>query len=100
MHQRLQRLPVPIPQQRDARKLLYGPGLPAPWNAAAPEKAEEKGKKKEIKAPESVTKLPDATMFATWDWETKDFRAPLPPRRMRAMTLQSTNAIPRSKGNS
>lgn len=86
IYNRATRSHPPPPLQRDQRKLTYGMGVPAVWNSAPEEKGKEKAKPIK-KDPESNSengngiKLVDALMYATWDWDVKDFRATLGPRK-------------------
>jgi hypothetical protein len=75
-------LPPPA-LQRDNRKLTYGPGVPAPWNSKPSDEKSHKNKEKDKDKAnvDGGVKLVDALMFATWDWDAKDFRTPLGPRR-------------------
>ncbi|KAJ3838286.1 hypothetical protein EV361DRAFT_790057 [Lentinula raphanica] len=85
---RTNRLTHPPPLSRNNKALTYGVGVPAPWNTntippdnAAPNNAKDSqtnGKN----GPPPV--LPDARLFATWDHEHKDFRAPLTSAKPRA----------------
>ncbi|KAG5635122.1 hypothetical protein H0H81_012382 [Sphagnurus paluster] len=90
---RTSRLTHPPPLQRGSKLLVYGTGVPAPWNANAlppgdgpvPAKAKEKEKEKDEEredGPKPV--LPDARLYATWECETKDFRVPIVARRVGA----------------
>ncbi|KAH9477013.1 hypothetical protein JR316_0010929 [Psilocybe cubensis] len=91
---RTSRLAHPPVLHRGNRPLVYGPGIPAPWNANAvstgpdPVPATPMAAKPKDAAPaangntkDSPTKpvLPDARLFATWDYEQKDFKVPLAP---------------------
>ncbi|KAF8064130.1 hypothetical protein FPV67DRAFT_203653 [Lyophyllum atratum] len=90
---RTSRLTHPPPLQRGQKLLLYGSGVPAPWNANALPPADavpgtpvvgSKGKDKEGGKDNDATAekaaLPDARLYATWECETKDFRSPLSTR--------------------
>lgn len=86
---RTSRLSHPPVLQRGSKLLVYGPGVPAPWNANSPTPADANpplsAKLKEGingtsgKSEDSPVKpvLPDARLYATWDYEPKDFRVPL-----------------------
>ncbi|KAF8154078.1 hypothetical protein B0H34DRAFT_720219 [Crassisporium funariophilum] len=85
---RTSRLSHPPVLYRGTKPLVYGTGIPAPWNANAlpsadavpptPLTAKPKdpavtnGKDSPVKAA-----IPDARLYATWDYETKDFKVPL-----------------------
>ena len=66
---------------------MYGSGIPASWNANAPPTidarpstpgvAKLKDKEKETADAAAKPVLPDARLYATWDYESKDFRIPL-----------------------
>ncbi|KDR78410.1 hypothetical protein GALMADRAFT_95132 [Galerina marginata CBS 339.88] len=88
---RTSRLSHPAPLHRGNKPLIYGPGVPAPWNANAvpsipdavpptPQTSKPKdtpianGKETPVKPV-----LPDARLYATWDYESKDFKIPLAP---------------------
>ncbi|KAG6820539.1 hypothetical protein H0H93_015710 [Arthromyces matolae] len=71
---RVSRLTHPPPLQRGTKLLVYGGGVPAPWNANALPAGDVKDKED----PEGKTNkaaLSDARLFATWEVETKDFRS-------------------------
>ncbi|KAG6813543.1 hypothetical protein H0H92_009935 [Tricholoma furcatifolium] len=75
---RTSRLTHPPPLQRGAKLLVYGGGLPAPWNAnPLPGTAGEKEEKEET----NKAILGDARLYATWEVESKDFRSGIMPRR-------------------
>jgi len=88
---RTSRLSHPPVLQRGSKLLVYGPGVPAPWNAHTLTPADAvppmSAKLKEGingisgKSEDSLVKpvLPDARLYATWDYEPKDFRVPLGP---------------------
>jgi hypothetical protein len=79
---------------RGTQKLTYGPAINAPWNsslqplatpaggvgptlangATGKDDATTKGKDGKDSAP----KIPDARLYATWDYEQKHFWEPLP----------------------
>ncbi|KAJ6600781.1 hypothetical protein B0H10DRAFT_2441043 [Mycena sp. CBHHK59/15] len=73
---RATRLAHPPPLTRGSKLLTYGPGTPAPWNA--PDDIVREFKDKE------PPRVPDARVYATWEYETKDFRAPLRRPRVHA----------------
>ncbi|CAK5271037.1 unnamed protein product [Mycena citricolor] len=76
IYNRLTRINHPPPLTRGAKSLTYGPGVPAPWNA--PDNKEENAKDRDSREPKVV----DARVFATWEYEAKDFRNPI--RKSRA----------------
>ncbi|KAF5376114.1 hypothetical protein D9615_007772 [Tricholomella constricta] len=87
---RTSRLTHPPPLQRGPKLLVYGGGVPAPWNANALPAAGEvpgtpavgsraKDSKDKDEGPVKAT-LPDARLYATWECEVKDFRVPLVTR--------------------
>ncbi|KAF4612033.1 hypothetical protein D9613_003808 [Agrocybe pediades] len=89
---RTSRLSHPPVLHRGNKPLIYGNGIAAPWNAnavppgpdGAPGTTPSTSKSKETpstNAKESPVKpvFPDARLFATWDYDTKDFRIPLHP---------------------
>ncbi|KAF8901049.1 hypothetical protein CPB84DRAFT_1680169 [Gymnopilus junonius] len=94
---RTSRLSHPPVLHRGNKPLTYGTGIPAPWNANAittgPDGAvvptPQSTKPKELaqtangKEPPVKATLPDAKLFATWDYESKDFRVPLTPAVVR-----------------
>ncbi|KAF9040159.1 hypothetical protein BJ165DRAFT_1407273 [Panaeolus papilionaceus] len=93
IHTRTTRLSHPPVLVRGTKPLLYGSGIPAPWNMNAlpdgpnannappstPKDKDESGKDSNDKSAKPL--LPDARLHATWDHETKDFRAPLKQTR-------------------
>ncbi|KAG6335059.1 hypothetical protein ID866_4037 [Astraeus odoratus] len=84
---RTTRLTHPPVLQRGPQKLIYGPGINAPWNSSSTggtgqtSKANDEAVANGREAP-SFT-LPDAQMFATWDYEVKHYQDPLTVRRGR-----------------
>ena len=86
---RTSRLSHPPVLQRGSKLLVYGPGVPAPWNTNSATSADAappmSAKPKEgvngtnVKSEDSLVKpvLPDARVYATWDYDPKDFRVPL-----------------------
>jgi Wiskott-Aldrich syndrome protein len=91
---RITRLAHPPVLTRGTKPLLYGRGIPAPWNShaipptesngvpgtplAAKHKDKEKDKDGENGDVPSKPFLPDAQLLATWDFDTKDYKVPLP----------------------
>ena len=81
---------------RGSKQLLYGSGIAAPWNANAlatgpdgitPTPVAMKPKETPTaNGKESPVKpiLPDAKLYATWDYEAKDFKVPLNPTAARS----------------
>ncbi|KAN0078255.1 hypothetical protein V8E55_010312 [Tylopilus felleus] len=79
---RTTRLTHPPVLQRGSQKLYYGPGVPAPWNSSLSMSAAQGGKGGEDGGATngqdaSSFTLPDAQMFATWDYEMKQHNEPL-----------------------
>ncbi|KAJ7799783.1 hypothetical protein B0H14DRAFT_2387847, partial [Mycena olivaceomarginata] len=72
VYARVTRLAHPPPLARGSKILKYGQGAPAPWNAgttgAGADGDGDGGKGEEDK------KIPDARVYATWEYESKDFR--------------------------
>ena len=78
---------------RGTKQLIYGNGTAAPWNANTAPLADAipptpiVGKSKDIngltngkvKEPPAKATLPDARLYATWDYEQKSFKVPLAP---------------------
>lgn len=92
---RLSRLAHPPVLTRGSKPILYGPGIPAPWNShttqtdnnsipatpATPKhKDKDKDKEKEGETAQAPPRplIPDAQLYATWDFESKDYKLPLP----------------------
>ncbi|KAG6898019.1 hypothetical protein C0992_007015 [Termitomyces sp. T32_za158] len=82
---RVSRLTHPPPLQRGTKLLVYGNGVPAPWNANGPggDKEEDEGQGKK-------SGLGDARLFATWEVEAKDFRVGIGPRRTRSRVQRTS----------
>lgn len=84
---RTTRLIPPPPLVRNDQNLLYGLPVPAPWNTTSGANAGEGkgvkgGKDNDDEEEEEDRILSDAHLFATWDYDPKDFRAGLPiPKR-------------------
>ncbi|PSR79834.1 hypothetical protein PHLCEN_2v6880 [Hermanssonia centrifuga] len=95
---------------RGTQRLTYGPGVNAPWNSGNPaasaipplpnglksgREKDKDGKDKDVSAPKP---LPDARLYATWSWEQKDHREPLPPsRRARMGSVHLSGSIGNGK---
>ena len=81
MLSRTSRLTHPPVLQRGSQKIYYGPGIPAPWNSSLTASAMQGGKGEDGGTTNgqdaSSFTLPDAQMFATWDYETKQYSEPL-----------------------
>ncbi|TCD68995.1 hypothetical protein EIP91_009217 [Steccherinum ochraceum] len=92
VHNRTTRLTHPPVLLRGTTKLVYGQGVPAPWNSSAiplaPPAVPQAGKPNGSKDtngkddPTSAAKLlPDARLFATWNWDQKSYKESLPAVR-------------------
>ncbi|THH21366.1 hypothetical protein EUX98_g8404 [Antrodiella citrinella] len=94
VHNRTTRLGHPPALIRGTTKLVYGPGVPAPWNsssippplptASKPNGKEVNGKDKDKDKDDAVSAaklLPDARLFATWNWDQKSYKEPLQAHR-------------------
>ncbi|EJF60090.1 hypothetical protein DICSQDRAFT_137672 [Dichomitus squalens LYAD-421 SS1] len=108
VYARTVRLAHPPVLSRGAQKLTYGPGVYAPWNASfspmpatapAPGKGKEangmpngkdKDKEKDKEAPRP---LPDARLYATWNYEQKRFDEPLAMRRRMGSMAGSVGGV-------
>ncbi|THH17282.1 hypothetical protein EW146_g3495 [Bondarzewia mesenterica] len=105
---RTTRLGHPPVLQRGPEKLTYGTGINAPWNSnststaapAVPTPIMGKGKeslanglsngKGKEPAEKEKKAIPDARLYATWEYEQKSFKEPLTiPRRARQGSIQS-----------
>ncbi|KAL4077633.1 hypothetical protein J3A83DRAFT_1639150 [Scleroderma citrinum] len=84
---RTTRLTHPPVLQRGPQKLIYGPGINAPWNSSqtgASGQAPKGGDETMATGRDAPSlTLPDAQMFATWDYEPKHYQDPLTGRRGR-----------------
>lgn len=106
VHNRTTRLNHPPPLFRESRggqesqRLLYGPGVNAPWNSntglTAVASTPTTAKLKDVPAPNGLTNgkeslmktIPDARLHATWDYEAKRYNEVLPVgRRARLNSL-------------
>jgi len=111
VYSRTTRLTHPPVLQQSGKKLTYGNGVNAPWNVgplpsttaatpapALPTKETKSGSSKDAgNAPNgkdavASKALPDARLFATWDWEHKSYSNPLQVgrRRMGSMHVSSS----------
>ncbi|KAJ7767467.1 hypothetical protein DFH07DRAFT_915704 [Mycena maculata] len=86
IYARVTRLTHPSVLARGPKLLTYGPGVPAPWNSPATANGVGAGADgegaKERDAREA--RIPDARMYATWEYETKDFKSVMRRPRMQA----------------
>ncbi|KAJ7145926.1 hypothetical protein C8R44DRAFT_4720 [Mycena epipterygia] len=89
IYARVTRLGHPPPLARGAKLLKYGPGVPAPWNAP-----EDKEKDVAKERDPREAKMPDARVYATWEYETKDYRSVM--RRPRVQAAPPTTSSRRS----
>jgi hypothetical protein len=82
---------------RGAKALVYGPGVPAPWNSNLPGQEGNGAGGSLLKdttannngAPKPL--LPDARLYATWDYDTKDFRVAIAPLARTRSRMGSLN---------
>ena len=93
------RLSHPPVLTRGSRPLTYGTGVPAPWNSnpvppldangvpptPITTKAKDAVKGEDTKPPA----IPDAILFPTWDYDTKDYRVPLSRHRTRVGSVNA-----------
>ena len=113
MYSRTTKVSHPPVLMRGAQKLTYGPGVSAPWNsgtgvpgaasAAAtavttpqlPNGVKGAKDKEREKAPAVPKPLPDARMFATWNWDQKSYKEPLSQfhRRTRTGSVQLSGTV-------
>ncbi|KAL4063980.1 hypothetical protein V8B97DRAFT_2082159 [Scleroderma yunnanense] len=88
---RTTRLTHPPVLQRGPQKLIYGPGINAPWNSSqtgASGQAPKGGDETMATGRDAPSlTLPDAQMFATWDYEPKHYQDPLTGRRGRVVGI-------------
>ncbi|KAF8990254.1 hypothetical protein BDQ17DRAFT_1372146 [Cyathus striatus] len=111
---RTTRLSHPPVLHTENKALIYGSGVPAPWNRKPPPDASTpaNAKAKDVAAeqePEGKLVIPDAQMYATWDYTQKNYKVPINSHsrsRGRMGSMQaggsgviSLPAISRSKGN-
>ncbi|KAH9948449.1 hypothetical protein B0H21DRAFT_733342 [Amylocystis lapponica] len=107
VHTRTTRLTHPPVLQRGPQKLLYGPGVNAAWNrSAAGTPAAPPGATKskdgqglnglsngKDAAPPPQAALPDARLFATWNYEPKRFNEPIATRRGRMASMHGATVM-------
>ena len=78
-------LPPPILSTATGEKFLYGAGVPAPWNSSLQNTNTTGGgtnnKEESTVNEDNEMALTDARLFATWPYEPRDFRIPLPPNK-------------------
>ncbi|KAJ6524477.1 hypothetical protein B0H19DRAFT_1199972 [Mycena capillaripes] len=82
VYARVTKLGHPTPLARGTTLLKYGPGVPAPWNA--PEGSKDAGGDVGKERDAKEAKIPDAKVYATWEYESKDFRAVMRKPRLQA----------------
>jgi len=110
VYTRTTRLTHPPVLHRGTQKLTYGTGINAQWNTNASVPAAGTGKTKDGganglsngKDADAPVKplLPDARLYATWDYEQKRFHEPLPVRRGRMGSLQTPVTVAPVRGRS
>ncbi|KAF7307686.1 BTP domain-containing protein [Mycena kentingensis (nom. inval.)] len=79
IYKRVSTLGHPPPLTRGPKLLTYGSGVSAPWNT--PDNASQEK--------EGPPRMPNARVFATWDYDVKDFRVPLKKPRPNAPVGQA-----------
>lgn len=88
---RTTRLTHPPVLQRGSQKLIYGPSISAPWNSSqtgASGQAPKGGDEAMANNQDAPSfSLPDAEMFATWEFEPKHYRDALSGRRGRVVGI-------------
>ncbi|KZP09617.1 hypothetical protein FIBSPDRAFT_801981 [Athelia psychrophila] len=98
VHSRTTRLAHPPPLFRGSQRLLYGPGVNAPWNAntgpttvaATPLTAKVKDNTTSNGILNAAPRpIPDARLHTTWDAETKRYNEALPIGRKGRMSSMS-----------
>ncbi|PIL25932.1 hypothetical protein GSI_11685 [Ganoderma sinense ZZ0214-1] len=113
VYTRTVRIGHPPVLSRGTQKLTYGSGVYASWNAsfspappttAAPGKGKEtngltNGKEKE-KEQEATRPLPDARLYATWNYEQKRFDEPLIMRRRMGGVAGGIGGVPMGRTRS
>ncbi|OCH91353.1 hypothetical protein OBBRIDRAFT_753366 [Obba rivulosa] len=110
VYTRTTRLAHPPVLQRGTQKLVYGPGINAPWNSGAapaptpqPNAAKSKDGANGVVNGDQAKPLPDARLYATWNYEQKHFNEALAvPRRNRVGSIQqgSSSAPGGARGES
>ena len=94
----------PPPLVRDGKKLTYGPGVNAPWNSgpvpAQTPSANGVKKEKDGKDAPPPKVIPDARLYATWNWEQKSHREPMRRGRMGSVSLAGTMGNGRRRSES
>ncbi|KAL0952315.1 hypothetical protein HGRIS_006600 [Hohenbuehelia grisea] len=100
IHTRTTRLTHPPVLMRGTQKLVYGIGIPAPWNSAPLGSSTAKEGNAHVNGKDSNSTLkptiPDARLFATWEAETKSYKTPLPAplrNRSRMGSIQSNAGV-------
>nr|VWO95850.1 Sensor protein zRas [Ganoderma boninense] len=113
VYTRTVRIGHPPVLSRGTQKLTYGPGVYASWNAsfspappttAGPGKGKEtngltNGKEKD-KEQEAARPLPDARLYATWNYEQKRFDEPLIMRRRMGSVAGGIGGVPMGRTRS
>ncbi|KAF9526057.1 hypothetical protein CPB83DRAFT_795444 [Crepidotus variabilis] len=90
IYARTSRLSHPPVLMRGTKALIYGPGIAAPWNSspstdsnpvpATPLVTKDQSSQSNNNANnKDKPPLPDARLYATWDYEAKDFRHSIAP---------------------
>ncbi|ETW79874.1 hypothetical protein HETIRDRAFT_322551 [Heterobasidion irregulare TC 32-1] len=117
LQKRTMRLSHPGVLKRGSEQLIYGNGVSAVWNSSpmpapvAPTPTVGKGKEALAnglangKGAGKEKALPDARMYATWEYDQKSFKEPLAiPRRARQASIQSNlssvSAVGRARSES
>ncbi|OSX57908.1 hypothetical protein POSPLADRAFT_1155377 [Postia placenta MAD-698-R-SB12] len=104
VYTRTTRLTHPPVLSRGAQRLTYGPGVGAPWNTnATPTPAAPTGKGKDGapngKDVDALPRpIPDARMYATWDYEPKRYNESLVVKRNRIGSMQATVSLAPVRG--
>ncbi|KIJ47368.1 hypothetical protein M422DRAFT_45895 [Sphaerobolus stellatus SS14] len=88
----------PSPLERNNQRLLYGPPIPAPWNST--QGVVDKKDKDDEDDEEENKVLADAHLFATWDYDPKDFRGPLPVPRRGSKVSTGSASLKRKRSDS
>ncbi|KAI0077684.1 hypothetical protein K474DRAFT_1661466 [Panus rudis PR-1116 ss-1] len=106
VYSRTTRLSHPNVLLRGKEKVVYGTPIGAPWNAnpnypftaTGVSKEKEKAKQGEDESMNRV--LPDAGLYATWNWEEKKFDQPLPPARRARLGTVTLGGSAKARGRS